>query len=450
MKLSTVVFLCVLAGLAGTIGCRPGQTSKIELGKPSDPKPASPGDAITVFMTGSVLSTLQPCGCSSGQLGGLDRRGAVLAGAPASRRLVLDTGSLLADDGPQDMIKLGIMWQAMAMLGYDLVNLTPEDLAAVANLGLAGDGVFSLITPGGATEAIRQSYSRQFDTPAGLVTITVASLPTESVDARSLSSVFGRREGLRLNILLVDDGPDAVVAKLRNTDAVDVVVCPTAADEPRTLKNDGRGPLLVSVGRMGKYVARLTAKPADGKLALTFDKIAVDESLPQDADLVQLYKDYQLMVKDEQLLEKHPRVPLPDGLKYLGNESCRGCHDYEYDMWAKNPHAHAYETLVKVGSQYDPECVQCHVVGFGYESGYISEKSAKGLRDVGCEVCHGPGSDHLKAVTSGRLDMGIAQPQSKCIDCHYPDRSPNYQGREDEYLRKIIHWREPEEAGDVK
>lgn len=209
--------------------------------------------------------------------------------------------------------------------------------------------------------------------------------------------------------------------------------------------------LFVSVGRLGKYVARLTVEPDEhGELKLAFDKVAVDETLKPDENLVELYKDYQFMLKEEQLLEKHPRVPLPDGLKYLGNENCRSCHDYEHEKWATKGHAHAYETLVEVGSQYDPECIKCHVVGFGYESGFVSEESPEDLRDVGCEVCHGPGSDHLKALTTGRLDTGITEPMARCIDCHNPDRSPGYQGHEDEFLQKIIHWREPGAPDDVK
>src|SRR5262249_29288562 len=64
---------------------------------------------------------------------------------------------------------------------------------------------------------------------------------------------------------------------------------------------------------------------------------------------------------------------------------------------------------------YDPECIVCHTVGFGYQSGYVSEEHQKRekekaqkaraqgqdvkdpplLRDVGCESCHGPSSLHV-------------------------------------------------------
>ncbi|RKY04422.1 MAG: hypothetical protein DRP66_11725, partial [Planctomycetota bacterium] len=259
------------------------------------------------------------------------------------------------------------------------------------------------------------------------------------------------QDNLVLNILIVDDCSGEVADQIKLCDAVDVVVCPTEADEPRIVDKESDRPLFVSAGRLGKYVGKLTARlTTDNQLRLYFDKVAVDEKLPADETLVQLYEDYKDQVRAEGLLEAYPRVPLPDGLKYLGSKKCYSCHGYEYDKWATKAHAHAYDSLVKVGSQYDPECVGCHVVGFGYESGFLSETSAEDLRNVGCEVCHGPGLDHMKAVTTQRVDTGISQPQSRCIDCHTPDRSPGYQGHENEYLEKIVHWREQKASPDVK
>ena len=79
----------------------------------------------------------------------------------------------------------------------------------------------------------------------------------------------------------------------------------------------------------------------------------------------------------------------------------------------------------------------------------MSQKSHEDLRNVGCEICHGPGSKHMTAVLKGKEDTGISEPQSTCIDCHTPEHS-NYQGHEDEYLAKIVHWKEPKQDTDVK
>jgi nitrate/TMAO reductase-like tetraheme cytochrome c subunit len=148
-----------------------------------------------------------------------------------------------------------------------------------------------------------------------------------------------------------------------------------------------------------------------------------------------LYKDYQQMVKEQHLVEKHPRFSA-EGLKFAGSDACKSCHQYEYQQWRTTTHARAYATLEKVGSQFDPECVVCHVVGMEYESGFISDKQTPHLKDVGCENCHGPGSEHIKTLGKTKT----AGPKSTCLDCHTPDKSTEYAGNEADYLQKIVHW----------
>ena len=78
-------------------------------------------------------------------------------------------------------------------------------------------------------------------------------------------------------------------------------------------------------------------------------------------------------------------------------------------------------------------------MGLEYESGFATEKDTAFLKDVGCEVCHGPGSEHVK--TYGEAET--AEPQKSCLDCHAPEHSAEYAGNEQEFLEKIRHWKEP-------
>ena len=167
-------------------------------------------------------------------------------------------------------------------------------------------------------------------------------------------------------------------------------------------------------------------------------------------DIAELYKDYQGMVKDYGLLEKVPKSQLPQGLSYSGSDSCGFCHDYEFEKLAGLKHANAYQTLVEVGSEYDPECVECHVVGLKYESGFVNADSNMGLRDVGCENCHGPGSNHIAHYTSGSDIVDRSSFEFGCDHCHTSEHSPLFQSKQAEYFKKIIHWREPNETKDVK
>jgi len=183
-----------------------------------------------------------------------------------------------------------------------------------------------------------------------------------------------------------------------------------------------------------------------GKKKFTFSAVAVTEDLPREKSLVELYKAYQQLVKEVNLLEQYPRFILPDGLEYANSLSCKPCHEYEYQQWGTRAHSKAYETLEKIGSQFDPECVICHVVGLEYETGFISGEETADLKNVGCENCHGPGSEHN--ATLGKAET--AEPKSQCVDCHTPEHNADYQGNEQLYLEKIVHWKEPNTPGNVK
>ena len=56
-------------------------------------------EGITIFFTGNVMGALKPCGCSGGQLGGLDRHTAIFNQASKNQRMIIDTGLLVKIDG---------------------------------------------------------------------------------------------------------------------------------------------------------------------------------------------------------------------------------------------------------------------------------------------------------------------------------------------------------------
>jgi hypothetical protein len=97
---------------------------------------------------------------------------------------------------------------------------------------------------------------------------------------------------------------------------------------------------------------------------------------------------------------------------YSGNEFCAVCHQNEAATWAFTKHAYAFDTLVKHGAERDPECVGCHVVGFGEAGGYAFDEPSRHLENVGCETCHGRGGSHL---SPGFVQGGY---EPVCVACH--------------------------------
>ena len=442
--------------------------------KKREVKPTGKSVLLTVFLTGNELGSMKPCGCSGGQLGGLGRRSAVLKNAAKGRRLILDVGSLVAGDGEQDLIKFNVIIRAFELLGYDLVNLTKDDLRLARNLGLLGNmgpDLKVISADEGAVDAnVPARFSKQVALDGKKYVVTVASFDMRSGGIEQAEELFGPASDLQDVRILIMRGcePDKVDSVAKKLGFVDCVVCADDADDrPRVIGDPDRKPLVITAGRVGKYVGRLditavnpvrnprpTASARDegisngvkGSLELRFRPMAVTEDLAEDQALARLYEEYQLIVKESGLLERQGRISLVEGLKYAGSASCKACHTYEYEMWSEKRHADAYATLEKVGSAYDPECVVCHSVGMRYESGFGTPEKTPQLKDVGCENCHGPGSEHIETAGEKRT----VEPRSECADCHTPDNSADYNGNEAEYFEKIIHWREPNAPGNVK
>ncbi|MBI2805923.1 MAG: hypothetical protein HYX68_13160 [Planctomycetes bacterium] len=200
---------------------------------------------------------------------------------------------------------------------------------------------------------------------------------------------------------------------------------------------------LVEVGHKGKSVG-LVGVYRDGKgFRLAYQPVPMGPEWKTTKEkekghpVIALFEEYHQHLQRENMLAKYPRTlhfnQLPalnqKGLKatYVGSNRCIDCHEHAGEVWKrekskdKKHHALATETLEKLkapaGRQYDPECMKCHTTGFTHPGGYndfvpkladwpnrpkkapradkIKEHN-KVLRGVGCETCHGPGSEHVK------------------------------------------------------
>jgi hypothetical protein len=97
---------------------------------------------------------------------------------------------------------------------------------------------------------------------------------------------------------------------------------------------------------------------------------------------------------------------------YVGSAACGKCHAAEaignqYDLWLQSPHAKAVKILnleparaiakkLSIANpSEEPKCLKCHTAGGGKYQKTMNE-------GVGCEACHGPGSDYHEF--SGHVD----------------------------------------------
>ena len=106
---------------------------------------------------------------------------------------------------------------------------------------------------------------------------------------------------------------------------------------------------------------------------------------------------------------KHETQATYPNAKYVGSERCADCHQHADQVWKKSDHAKAFAALVNAKNpglrQFDGECIVCHTVGFKNHTGYYDPPPGSApqkvkahndnLINVGCESCHGPGSEHV-------------------------------------------------------
>lgn len=162
------------------------------------------------------------------------------------------------------------------------------------------------------------------------------------------------------------------------------------------------------------------AAPATG----SFLRYSIQEMRPAlgtdpsvQSDLAAFYKS----VNDHNRQAFAGRMPPPAAAgqaSYVGIEVCSTCHPGPRAVWNKTPHAAAYATLSTQFKEMNLECVSCHVTGYEKPGG-STVTHVDLLKDVQCEVCHGPGSKHVASPQDKSLIVG-APPPSLCESCHHP------------------------------
>lgn len=132
-----------------------------------------------------------------------------------------------------------------------------------------------------------------------------------------------------------------------------------------------------------------------------------------------------------------PDAPTEGMPTYVGTPACRTCHASAFAWWNGHPHSRAYETLVTRHREYNLACVGCHVTGYGKPGGATVTHNAGGsLVDVGCESCHGPGSEHAANPTGAVHGVVRAVPEAVCVRCHNHEHSDHFAYAA--YIRAVV------------
>jgi len=244
----------------------------------------------------------------------------------------------------------------------------------------------------------------------------VAVAETKVVLREALTAM--QAEKPELLVLLYQGTAEEAKSCARNFPQFHIILCASRESEPPAKPERVGDTMIVSVGHKGRYVGLVgiyrTGQP-NRPFALYNQLVTLgpDYETPKGQKpnpIMDLMEEYAKEVKDNNYLDRYPQrkhmlqVSFPNA-EYVGSQKCKKCHAEAYKAWEQTPHHHAYEELVKAtqpsNRQFDGECVLCHVVGFGYTSGFKDEVTTKHLEHVGCESCHGPASLHVAGALRG-------------------------------------------------
>jgi hypothetical protein len=446
----------LLAPLVATLAQCGGQA--VAAIPPAQDPPAAaplPADSVRLLVSGSMQGRLEPCGCASGQLGGLARRMQHI-GEQRNYDILVEGGDLVDGATELDVLKL---YTAISILfqmehPYDALGVGQKDLlvpraewsAFVGTVPVVASDLVSTAPDWPAKPFVEKEVRGKRVRIASLT----LSLPAPDETLRLLPPAEAWAAALKgadastLRVLMLhcsDTAARALVGKLQP--APDLAVCMDSGYiEPSPNASLVEGVPLLFAGTRGRVLCdvRLARQEGHPRVACELVPLAGSKTVPGgggDPNVKEALLEHRRDVKSKEVLAHMMRqVPTANGASYVGSSICKGCHASATAVWEKSKHHEAWDTLVKAEAdpkRYGwpvtayPDCVSCHVVGFREQSGFVSFEETPDLAAVGCERCHGPASEHV--ASQGKKMLGIlggVQASVLCTKCHDFEQSPDF------------------------
>jgi hypothetical protein len=425
------------------------ESASLYYGWPKDRKPE-----LALLLTGQVMGYLQPCGCSSPQYGGFERRYNFVKHLQEVRgwpTVGVDVGDLIQSPSPQALIKYRYSMDSMRRIGYAAVGIGKNELS-VSLMDVLAEYALNQPSPRVVCSNIDNAQANLPDAlkpqhwviaapPPGKPRVGIVGAVSPSVGKASGGNIkfddfkkiipnalkVLKEQGADIRVLLFNGTKQEAVDAAKTFPDFSVILCLTLEEEPPSRPRIEGKTQIVEVGHKGRWIGVLAFFPTN-KNGNRWDvhyegvRLGPEYETPagKDADnpILGLYDAYALEVKNQNYLAQYPKmphaiqqVPQYQSAKYVGSQECKGCHKESFKIWEASPHSHAYPTLVAARRpalrHYDGECVKCHVIGFEHDTGFADEKKTPRLLNNGCENCHGPGSLHAKNERVGQTDAQL-------------------------------------------
>ena len=376
--------------------------------------------------------------------------------------MLLDSGNFSDNPTPAGEIKTRALVDAMGRIGYGAVNVGEREL-------LMGYQEFVRKTEGATFPFVSTNIIRQDTKEPVFKPFTILEVGRGESRPAVRVGVLGV---VRFNPLFLKSGPDKsnlVIAsprdmvkrylpEARRRSDVVVLLAALPRDDARLLAREVPGIDFV-MGAYGGAVTTSELKEGDARIVyagnqgkelgetrlyLEGNKVAASVSYmynlsaryPDDEAMKQFMNEVASKIGELRSGERQKGEEARAAASqrpYAGTDTCKGCHADEHAQWATTGHARALATLVDKKKDGDLACLTCHATGAGAEGGFRDAQSSPDLAAVGCESCHGPGTEHAAKPAKGYGKIELAT----CIGCHNRENSPRFDYYS--YLPKVQH-----------
>jgi hypothetical protein len=325
-------------------------------------------------------------------------------------------------------------------------------LAALKRLPAAEAPTAVAVLFSGDIVAARQ----QLDGLAGVDFVIIGKDPRETDETELLGSAItleaydqGRNLG-RLKLVGSGSGPwkNARVGSEAERKRLDQIIATTEgqlASLPKPAAGQAEPPIVKALrGKLDGYVAerqRLSAAAPTfdaGARSYLFEPVAMKPGYPVAPVVSAAMVRYNEALKAINLAKVEEIPPVAEGSAfYVGVVECQKCHTTEHAFWKNTQHGHAIDTLRERNKEFDRSCIGCHVTGYREPGGSVLG-NLRGLENVQCEQCHGPGSNHIKNPSLVNVPGGVHREvtEKTCLTCHVPEHSPKFTF--DSYLPRVV------------
>ncbi len=425
-----------------------------------------PAQELLVHFTCDVHGRLVPCGCFSGQMGGLTRISSLIGHESPEDTLKVDVGNAIEGTADYQVLQYSYLLKGFAQMGYEAANLgyAEAQLSARQLREINASSPVTLLSANlkdqkdGAPIFEGYKIIRRGSWRIALVGVMDEHLPAEKLGEgltiEPMSIALNRllpdlEKKVDFIFLLAFADESRLHALAREFYEPQLILGGAVSQPAQQLEHENRSLILYTTNQSRALGTLELSLGSRGKFAKAAGEVAlVHDHVPEDAQIRALSDQYRAEIRHTKLQVDDPSSQKGDfvpgvhaAAEYVGSESCIRCHANAAKVWQNTSHAGAFQALLKSSADADPNCVGCHTVGFGAPSGYRREFGGAKLADVGCESCHGPGSAHVAQhepgadVTTHFRPLGAGD----CEKCHHGEFSRPFDWNE--FWPRIQHGR---------